>query len=131
MIVTHSHWSRACNGRDIVPHHAICATRTAFPYKELFARGRRRALPFHIWRGVVLKEIIEQFYALILRFDQIYLDFVSVKLSRTRPRWEITSWKPLHHTLIPLFQCHRPIVWWITITNVLIFRCWIHKLGLV
>ena len=31
--------------------------------------------------------------------------FFSVKLSRTRPRWvQTTSWKPLHHTLIPLLS---------------------------
>ena len=83
----------------------------------------RRALPFHSWTGVVLKEIIERFKFLHLFyfltksvdfFDRkgiyeweskfvesvfnkwfipaeawfliIYLDFVSVKLSRTRPR---------------------------------------------
>ena len=56
----HSYWSRA-TAETVVPHHAIRATRTAFPYKELFTRGRRRALPFHSWRGVVLKEIIERF----------------------------------------------------------------------
>ena len=55
----HSYWSRA-TAETVVPHHAIRATRTAFPYKELFTRGRRRDLPFHSWRGVVLKEIIEQ-----------------------------------------------------------------------
>ena len=33
----------------VVPHHAIRATRTAFPFKELLTRGRRRALPFHSW----------------------------------------------------------------------------------
>ena len=55
----HSYWSGAPAG-TVVPHHAIGATPTAFPYKELFTRGRRRALPFHSWRGVVFKEIIEQ-----------------------------------------------------------------------
>ena len=55
----HSYWSRAM-AETVVPHHAIRTTRTAFPYKELFTRGRRRALPFHSWRGVVLKEIIKQ-----------------------------------------------------------------------
>ena len=53
----HSYWSRA-TAETVVPHHAIRATRTAFPYKELFTRGP--GLPFHSWRGVVLKEIIEQ-----------------------------------------------------------------------
>ena len=55
----HSYWSRAM-AKTVVPHHVIRATCTAFPYKELFTRGRRSALPFHSWRGVVLKEIIEQ-----------------------------------------------------------------------
>ena len=55
----HSYWSRA-TAEAVVPHHAIRTTRTAFPYKELFTRGRWRALPFHSWRGVVLKEILEQ-----------------------------------------------------------------------
>ena len=55
----HSCWARA-TAETVVPHHVIRATRTAFPYKELFTRGRQRALPFHSWRGVVLKEIIEQ-----------------------------------------------------------------------
>ena len=54
----HSYWSRATAGTIIVPHHAIRATCTAFPFKELFTRGRRRAFPFQSWRGVVLKEII-------------------------------------------------------------------------
>ena len=47
----HSYWLRA-TAWTVVPHHAIRATRTGFPYKGLFTRGRRR--------GVVLKEIIEQ-----------------------------------------------------------------------
>ena len=55
----HSYWSRA-TAETVVPHHTMRATRTAFPYKELFTRGWRRALPFHSLRGVVLKEIIEQ-----------------------------------------------------------------------
>ena len=33
----HSYWSRA-TAETVVPHHAIRATRTAFPYKELFTR---------------------------------------------------------------------------------------------
>ena len=36
-----SYWLRATAG-TAVPHHAIRATRTAFPYKELFNRG-----PYH------------------------------------------------------------------------------------
>ena len=55
----HSYWLRATAG-TVVPHHAIRSKPTAFPYKELFTRGRRRAVPFHSWRDVVLKEIIEQ-----------------------------------------------------------------------
>ena len=55
----HSFLSRA-TAETVVPHHVIHATRIAFHNKELFARGWRRALPFHSWRGVVLKEIIEQ-----------------------------------------------------------------------
>ena len=34
----HSYWSRA-TAETVVPHHAIRATRSAFPYKELFTRG--------------------------------------------------------------------------------------------
>ena len=52
----HSYWSRA-TAETVVPHHAIRATRTAFPYKELFTEGSE-GLPFHSWRGVVFKEII-------------------------------------------------------------------------
>ena len=37
------------NGRDSLQHHAIRATRTAFPYKELVTRG-----PFHFIAGGVL-----------------------------------------------------------------------------
>ena len=121
----HSYWLRA-TAETVVPHHAIRATRTALPYKELFTRGRRRALPFHSWRGVVLKEIIEQlqflhlFYLLIKSVDVFWpkvfiyaeawfliidLDLVSVKLSRTRPRRvKTTSWKPIQHTLIPIHK---------------------------
>ena len=54
----HSYWSRA-TAETVVPHHAIRASRTAFPYKELFTREWRKALPFHSWRGVVLEENIE------------------------------------------------------------------------
>ena len=61
-----------------VPYHAIRLTRTAFPYKEMFTQGRRRALPFHSWMSVVLKEIIEQlkclhlFYFLTKSVDQCF-----------------------------------------------------------
>ena len=55
----HSYCSRA-TAETVVPYDAIRGTHTAFPYKELFTRRRRRALPFYSWRGVVLKEIIEQ-----------------------------------------------------------------------
>ena len=44
----HSYWSRA-TAETVVPHHAIRATRTAFPYKELFTRG-----PYHFIAGGVL-----------------------------------------------------------------------------
>ena len=47
----HSYWSRAM-ARTVVPHHVIRATRTAFPYKELFTRGGGG--PYHfIARGVL------------------------------------------------------------------------------
>ena len=44
----HSYWSRA-TAETVVPHYAIRATRTAFPYKELFTRG-----PYHFIAGGVL-----------------------------------------------------------------------------
>ena len=44
----HSYWSRA-TAETVVPHHAIRATRTASPYKELFTRG-----PYHFIAGGVL-----------------------------------------------------------------------------
>ena len=66
----HSYWSRA-TAETVVPHHAIRATRTAFPYKELFTRGRQRSLPFHSWWGVVERNHLTIiFFAFILLFDQ-------------------------------------------------------------
>ena len=58
----HSYWSRA-TARTVVPHHAIRATRTAFP-NFVYPRAAEGLtiilIPFHSWRGVVLKEVIEQ-----------------------------------------------------------------------
>ena len=111
LLVESNGWNSCATSRD---------TRWAQHYQELFTRGRWRALPFHSWRGVVLKEIIEQLLFLHLFyfwpksvnvFDQkgiyewesvfnwwlipaeawfliCYLDFNSVKLSRTRPHWD-------------------------------------------
>ena len=44
----HSCWSRA-TAETVAQHHAIRATRTASPYKELFTHG-----PYHFIAGGVL-----------------------------------------------------------------------------
>ena len=114
----HSFWSRA-TAETVVPHHIAqhSLIRSCLP------EGGGGPYHFHSWRGVVLKEIIEQLYflhffyfltksvdvvwpkeylwlgikvcwiALQLVFTEawfliIYLHFVLLKLSRTRPRWD-------------------------------------------
>ena len=64
----HSYWSRAM-AETVVPHHAIRATGTTFPYKELFTRGRRRVLPFHSC-CVERNHLTILIFAFILLFDR-------------------------------------------------------------
>ena len=61
----HSYWSRA-TAETVVPHHAISATRKAFPFKELFTRGRRKALPGCCFER---NHWTIHFFAFILLFD--------------------------------------------------------------
>ena len=46
-----SYWSRATAGK-VVPHHAICATPTAFPFRSCLPEGRGGL--YHFIAGGVL-----------------------------------------------------------------------------